>query len=90
MKEESRVEAGSYTSAIALQLIGGDEKEPSMWGYNRVTLFLGDINTGTWLCRLGGLESETVKLTVLVRITSNCKKRTITPSVQLENKITVS
>jgi hypothetical protein len=24
-------------------------------------LFLGDINTGTWLSRLGGLESESVK-----------------------------
>jgi hypothetical protein len=21
---------------------------PSAWGYNRATLFLGDINTGTW------------------------------------------
>jgi hypothetical protein len=35
--------------------------EPSAWGYNRVTLFLVDKNTGTWPSRLGGLESETVK-----------------------------
>jgi hypothetical protein len=25
----------------------------SAWGYNRATLFLGDINTGTWSSRLG-------------------------------------
>jgi hypothetical protein len=36
----------------------GDEKEPSAWGYNWATLFLGDINTGTWLSRLGSIESE--------------------------------
>jgi hypothetical protein len=30
---------------------------PSAWGYNRATLFLGDINTGTWPARLG--ESQT-------------------------------
>jgi hypothetical protein len=27
--------------------------EPSAWGYNRVTLLLGDINTGNWPSRLG-------------------------------------
>jgi hypothetical protein len=27
--------------------------KPSAWGYNRATLFLGDINTGTWSSRLG-------------------------------------
>jgi hypothetical protein len=27
--------------------------EPSARGYNWVTLFLGDINTGTWPSRLG-------------------------------------
>jgi hypothetical protein len=35
--------------------------KPSTWGYNQVTLFLGDIITGTWPSRLGSLESETVK-----------------------------
>jgi hypothetical protein len=28
-------------------------RKPSAWGYNRATLFLGDINTGTWSSRLG-------------------------------------
>jgi hypothetical protein len=27
--------------------------KPSAWGYKRATLFLGDINTGTWPSRLG-------------------------------------
>jgi hypothetical protein len=29
------------------------EREPSARGYNWATLFLGDINTGTWPSRLG-------------------------------------
>jgi hypothetical protein len=60
--DHSRVEAGSNTSTAALQVIGDDEKrEPSAGGYNWVTLILGDINTGTWPSRLGGLKTETVK-----------------------------
>jgi hypothetical protein len=55
------VEPGSNNSTVALRVVGGDEKEPSAWRYNRATLFLGDINTGTWLSRLGSLQSETVK-----------------------------
>jgi hypothetical protein len=39
------VEAGLNT--LALRIVGGDKGEPSAWGYNRATLFLGDINTGT-------------------------------------------
>jgi hypothetical protein len=30
------------------------KREPGAWGYNRATLSLGDINTGTWSSRLGG------------------------------------
>jgi hypothetical protein len=37
------------------------KREPSAWGYNLATRFLGDINKGTWPSRLGSLESETVK-----------------------------
>jgi hypothetical protein len=38
------------------------KRVPSDWVYNRVTLFLGDISTGTWPSRFGGrLESDTVK-----------------------------
>jgi hypothetical protein len=33
--------------------IGNPEEEPSARGYNWATLFLGDINTGTWPSRLG-------------------------------------
>jgi hypothetical protein len=55
-------QAGSFnTSTVALRVVGGDEREPSAWGYNRVTLFLGDINTGNWPFTWGSLESETVK-----------------------------
>jgi hypothetical protein len=35
-----------------LQVVGGDEREPSVWGYNWAILFLGDINTETWPSRL--------------------------------------
>jgi hypothetical protein len=48
-----RVEAGSNLSTVALRVVGGDEKGLSAWRYKRATLFLGDINTGTWPSRLG-------------------------------------
>jgi hypothetical protein len=32
--------------------------EPSTWTYNRVTLFLGDINTGTLPSKLGNRISD--------------------------------
>jgi hypothetical protein len=51
----SRVEAGSNTSTVAPRVTGGDEKDPSAWGCNWATLFLEDINTGTWPSRLGSL-----------------------------------
>jgi hypothetical protein len=40
----NRVDAGSNTSTVALRIAGGDEKG---------TLFLKNINTGTWPSRLG-------------------------------------
>jgi hypothetical protein len=43
----ARVEAGLNTSIVALQIVGGDEKEPRAWGYNCDTLFLENINKGT-------------------------------------------
>jgi hypothetical protein len=49
----ARVEAGTNTSIVALRVVGGDEKGTQCLGYNRVTLFLGGINTGTWPSRLG-------------------------------------
>jgi hypothetical protein len=33
--------------------------KPNAWGYNWVTLFLGEINTGTWPSRLG--ESQKLR-----------------------------
>jgi hypothetical protein len=36
------------------------KREPSARGYNWTTLFLGDINTGTWP-QVGGVSNETVK-----------------------------
>jgi hypothetical protein len=46
------VEADLNTSSVTLRVEGGDEKG-SAWRYNRATLFLGDINTGTWPSRFG-------------------------------------
>jgi hypothetical protein len=46
------VEVGSNTSTVALRVVGGDEKGTSAWGYNWATLFLVDINRGTWPSRL--------------------------------------
>jgi hypothetical protein len=57
----SSVEVGSNTSTAALRVVGGDEKGTQCLEYNRATLFLGDINTGTWTSSLGSLESQTVK-----------------------------
>jgi hypothetical protein len=49
----SRVEVGWNTSIVALQVVRGTNGESSARGYNWATLFPGDINTGTWLSRLG-------------------------------------
>jgi hypothetical protein len=48
-KESSRVEAGSNIFTVALEVVEGDKKKTSAWGFNWATLFLEDINTGTWL-----------------------------------------
>jgi hypothetical protein len=47
------VAAGSNISILAPQVVGREELEPSAWGYNQTTPFLGDISTGTWPSRLG-------------------------------------
>jgi hypothetical protein len=49
------VEVGENTSTVALRVVRGDRREPSARGYNWDTLFLGDINTGTWPSRLEGV-----------------------------------
>jgi hypothetical protein len=46
-------------SVVALRVIGGDEKGTQCLGYNRATLFLGDINTRPDPSGWGSLESET-------------------------------
>jgi hypothetical protein len=56
------VEAGSNAFTVALRVVGGDEREPSVWGYNWATLFpegykYGGPGPPGW----GSLESETVK-----------------------------
>jgi hypothetical protein len=58
LSRSPRVEAGSNTSTVALQVVGDDEIEPGAWGYNWAMLFIGDINTGTYPSKLGSLESE--------------------------------
>jgi hypothetical protein len=50
---EFRVEEGSNTYIVALQVVGGDEKGTQCMGIYRATLLLGDINTETWPSRLG-------------------------------------
>jgi hypothetical protein len=37
------------------------KREPSARGFNWATLFLGDINMGTWHLQVGGVSNETVK-----------------------------
>jgi hypothetical protein len=61
---------------------------PIAGGYNWVTLFLGDINTGTWPSRLGEsriwdrkiwsrvLWDSDPRMTALARTSSNCKWQT--------------
>jgi hypothetical protein len=49
----TRTPAGSNNSTVALRDVGGDEKGNQCLGHNSVTLFLGDIDTGTWPSRLG-------------------------------------
>jgi hypothetical protein len=48
---KAHVEAVTSISTLPLRVVGGDEKEPSVRGYNWATLFLGDINTVTWPSR---------------------------------------
>jgi hypothetical protein len=62
--------------------------KPSAWGYNRATLFHGDINTGTWPSRLGEariwdsklsswvLRDLDLRMTALARPSSNYKRQT--------------
>jgi hypothetical protein len=52
------MEAGSNTSTVALQVVGGDEKGTQCLGAS-----LGDIDTGTWSSRFGGwTQSSVIKL----------------------------
>jgi hypothetical protein len=80
---KSRVEVDSNTSTVALRVIEATKREPSARGYNWATLFLGDINTGTWPSRLGGVSNESniwsrvlrdldPRVTALARPRSNC------------------
>jgi hypothetical protein len=42
------VEVRSNMSNVALRVVGDDEMEPSTWGYNVATMFLENIETGTY------------------------------------------
>jgi hypothetical protein len=69
------------------------KKEPSAWGYNRATLFLGDINTGTWPSMLWGPRiwdskmwswvprDSALRVTELAKASSN-SRRQIRPLVR--------
>jgi hypothetical protein len=86
MEVSSFQEAGSNTSTVALWVVGGDENG------TQATLFLGDINTGTWPSRLGESriwDSKTwsrvpresdLRMTALARASSDCKYRPILSS----------
>jgi hypothetical protein len=66
----------------------GSKSDRSAWGYNRATLFLGDINTGTWPSRLGEYPiwdskiqswvspDSDLRMTALARTRGNCKRQT--------------
>jgi hypothetical protein len=51
----TRLEAVSNSSTVAMRVVGYTKSEPSAWGDNRASLFLGDIKTRT--CPLGLGES---------------------------------
>jgi hypothetical protein len=55
------VEAGSNVPTITPRVIGDDENVTQSLGYNWATVFLADVNTGTWPTRMESLKSETVK-----------------------------
>jgi hypothetical protein len=83
-----RVEEGSNTSIVALRVAGGDEEEPSAWRYNRATLFLEDIHTGTWFSTLAESRiwdskmwswiswDSVLRMTALARASNHCKRQT--------------
>jgi hypothetical protein len=85
---EDRWEVGLNTSTIALWIIGGGKREPSAWGYNWATLYLGDISTGSWPSRqvesrIWGSKiwswvpwDSDLRMTALARASSNCKWQT--------------
>jgi hypothetical protein len=56
----TRVEAGKNTSTVVLRIVIGDKREPSAQGSNWATLYLRDINTGTWPSKLED-SKETVE-----------------------------
>jgi hypothetical protein len=82
------VAAEPNTSTVTLPVVGGDEKEPNAWGCNWATLFLGDINMGTWTSKLGKSwiwdtkiwswvpQDSNLRMTALTRIRSNCRRQT--------------
>jgi hypothetical protein len=78
----------NITLTLTLVQLVGLESEPSAQGYNWPTLFLGDINTGTWPSRLRESQiwdskigsrvprDSDPRMTALARISSNCKRQT--------------
>jgi hypothetical protein len=70
------------------------KREPSAWGYNRATLFLGDIR-GPVLQVGGDSNLRDPGMTVLARTSSNCKRQggyskiTMKASVQLKKILVV-
>jgi hypothetical protein len=72
-----------HSSQPPLTRVEATKREPSARGYNWATLFLGDINTGTWPSRLGSLRWDSKilpwvlrdfdpRVTALARPRSNC------------------
>jgi hypothetical protein len=73
---------------LTLTWLWRDEREPSAWGHDWATLFLGDVNTGTWSSRLGESQiwdskiwsrvprDSNQRIIALARTSSNCKQQT--------------
>jgi hypothetical protein len=88
MLSHPRAEVASNISTVFLRVVGGDEKGTQCLGYNWAALFLGYLNTGTWLSRFG--DSRTwgrkiwsrvpwdwnPRMTALARTSSDCKWQT--------------
>jgi hypothetical protein len=85
-RTNEHVEAGLNTCNVALRIVGGEKREPCAWEYNRATLFLEDINIGTWSSGSGesriwdskiwswSPRDSNPRMTAIARTSNSCKQ----------------